>query len=57
MDNLHSAHTLFRAYGSEILHDIITKLETGLENLTSQPVESEKYGDLDTRNNNGALKS
>ncbi|XP_023321414.1 uncharacterized protein LOC111696105 isoform X2 [Eurytemora carolleeae] len=37
-----------RAYGSEILPDIITKLETGLENLTSQPVESEKYGDLDT---------
>ena len=47
----------FSAYGSEILPDIITKLETGLENLTSQPVESEKYGDLDTRNNNGALIS
>lgn len=45
----------FRAYGSEILPDIITKLETGLENLTSQPVESVKYGDLDSRNNNGAL--
>lgn len=38
----------FRAYGQEILPDLISRINTAIENLKNQPEESEKYGNLDT---------
>ena len=37
-----------RAYGEEVLLSLQEKVVTGLENLKNQPVESEKYGNLET---------
>jgi hypothetical protein len=38
----------FRAYGQEILPDLISRINAAIENLKNQPEESEKYGNLDT---------
>lgn len=37
-----------RAYGNTVLTDVETKVKEGLADLVNQPVESEKYGNLDT---------
>ena len=41
-------YVLTRAYGEEVLLSLQEKVVTGLENLKNQPVESEKYGNLET---------
>eukprot|EP00088_Acartia_fossae_P034486 TRINITY_DN3539_c0_g1_i5.p1 TRINITY_DN3539_c0_g1~~TRINITY_DN3539_c0_g1_i5.p1 ORF type:complete len:776 (-),score=143.13 TRINITY_DN3539_c0_g1_i5:435-2762(-) len=37
-----------RAYGNEILPDLISRITAAIENLKNQPEESEKYGNLET---------
>jgi len=37
-----------RAYGTAVLTNVVVKVEEGLSDLVNQPVESEKYGNLDT---------
>lgn len=37
-----------RAYGQEILPELITRIKTSVDNIKNQPEESEKYGNLDT---------